>query len=138
MEFIVNLEKFDLIPMQKLPWIGIEWDMINTTISLAPDNTHWTLRGIQRAQFSSTSSYRQWEDLLGYLNFAAQALPQGWLLHQFLTKKVNLAISLCLSTSPGRCSPFYSVCFALKCHSKHCLLTQNLKEKPCWPIYGYQ
>lgn len=27
--FKVNLEKCDLTPMQKLPWLGIEWGSVN-------------------------------------------------------------------------------------------------------------
>lgn len=35
MEFRVNLEKCALTPMQKLPWLGTEWETINVTLSLS-------------------------------------------------------------------------------------------------------
>ncbi|KAK8392911.1 hypothetical protein O3P69_013140 [Scylla paramamosain] len=43
MGFKVNLDKSALTPMQKLCWLRIEWDMVNASLSLAPDNALQTL-----------------------------------------------------------------------------------------------
>ncbi|XP_076030869.1 uncharacterized protein LOC143019053 [Oratosquilla oratoria] len=94
MGFKVNWDKSTLTPTQKLHWLGIEWDTINASLSLAPDNALRTLRCVRRAFFSQTFSRRQWEGLLGCLNFAAPALPLGRLKHRRLTREVNRSIPL--------------------------------------------
>lgn len=94
MGFKVNLDKSALTPTQKICWLGIEWDTINSSLSLAPDNALRTLRSVRRAYFSHTFSRRQWEGLLGCLNFAAPALPLGRLKHRRLTQEVNRNIPL--------------------------------------------
>ncbi|KAK8394259.1 hypothetical protein O3P69_006450 [Scylla paramamosain] len=92
MGFIVNLPKSVTTPTQQLDWLGIRWDTTTASLSLAPDNVSRTLRQVRRAYFSSTFSRRQWESLLGVLNFAAPTLPLGRLKHRRLMREVNLAI----------------------------------------------
>ena len=92
MGFIVNLSKSTITPSQKLSWLGIEWDTTQASLTLAPDNALRTLRTLRRAYFSNTFSRRQWESVLGCLNFAAPALPLGRLRHRRLTREVNRLI----------------------------------------------
>ncbi|KAK3886697.1 hypothetical protein Pcinc_009163 [Petrolisthes cinctipes] len=75
MGFLLNIPKSSLTPTRKLCWLGIEWDSLSATLSLAPDNARRTLRHVRRAHFSRTFSRRQWESLLGSLNFAACNAP---------------------------------------------------------------
>ncbi|KAK3880633.1 hypothetical protein Pcinc_014878 [Petrolisthes cinctipes] len=93
MGFLLNIPKSSLTPTRKLCWLGIEWDSLSATLSLAPDNARRTLRHVRRAHFSRTFSRRQWESLLGSLNFAAPAMPLGRLKHRRLMREVNLHLS---------------------------------------------
>ncbi|XP_045106652.1 uncharacterized protein LOC123501712 [Portunus trituberculatus] len=89
MGFQVNWDKSAFTLEQKLCWLGIEWDTINASLSLAPDNALRTLRSVKRAYFSHTFSRRQWEGLLGCLNFAVPTLLLGRLKLRRLTWEVN-------------------------------------------------
>ncbi|MPC63763.1 hypothetical protein E2C01_057866 [Portunus trituberculatus] len=64
----------------------------STALQSSANNITRTLRLVRQAYFSSTYSRRQWESLLGVLNFAAPTLLLGRLKHRRLTKEVNLAI----------------------------------------------
>lgn len=52
--FRANLKESALTSMQKLPWLGIEWDTIDGSLSMASANTLRTLRSNWRAYFSNT------------------------------------------------------------------------------------
>ncbi|KAK3893348.1 hypothetical protein Pcinc_002783 [Petrolisthes cinctipes] len=105
MGFLLNIPKSSLTPTRKLCWLGIEWDSLSATLSLAPDNARRTLRHVRRAHFSRTFSRRQWESLLGSLNFAAPAMPLGRLKHRRLTREVNLHLSPTHRDLPRQVSP---------------------------------
>ncbi|KAK3886844.1 hypothetical protein Pcinc_009030 [Petrolisthes cinctipes] len=105
MGFLLNIPKSSLTPTRKLYWLGIEWDSLSATLSLAPDNARRTLRHVRRAHFSRTFSRRQWESLLGSLNFAAPAMPLGRLKHRRLTREVNLHLSPAHRDLPRQVSP---------------------------------
>ena len=94
MGFVINEPKSSSTPSQQLKWLGIMWDTSTASLSLAPDNALKTRRQVCRAYFSATFSRRQWESLLGTLNFAAPALPLGRLKHRRLTREVNLAVPI--------------------------------------------
>ncbi|KAK3895260.1 hypothetical protein Pcinc_001010 [Petrolisthes cinctipes] len=105
MGFLLNIPKSSLTPTRKLCWLGIEWDSLSATLSLAPDNARRTLRHVRQAHFSRTFSRRQWESLLGSLNFAAPAMPLGRLKHRRLTREVNLHLSPAHRDLPRQVSP---------------------------------
>ncbi|KAK3883152.1 hypothetical protein Pcinc_012511 [Petrolisthes cinctipes] len=105
MRFLLNIPKSSLTPTRKLCWLGIEWDSLSATLSLAPDNARRTLRHVRQAHFSRTFSRRQWESLFGSLNFAAPAMPLGRLKHRRLTREVNLHLSPAHRDLPRQVSP---------------------------------
>ncbi|KAK3891347.1 hypothetical protein Pcinc_004790 [Petrolisthes cinctipes] len=105
MGFLLNIPKSSHTPTRKLCWLGIEWDSLSATLSLAPDNARRTLRHVRQAHFSRTFSHRQWESLLGSLNFAAPAMPLGRLKHRRLTLEVNLHLSPAHRDLPRQVSP---------------------------------
>ncbi|KAK3893097.1 hypothetical protein Pcinc_003090 [Petrolisthes cinctipes] len=120
MGFLLNIPKSSLTPTRKLCWLGIEWDSLSATLSLAPDNARRTLRHVRQAHFSRTFSRRQWESLLGSLNFAAPAMPLGRLKHRRLTREVNLHLSPAHRDLPRQVSP-----------SLHRLLRPGYVPVPC-------
>ena len=92
MGFVINVPKSSLVPSQQLDWLGIRWDTVSATLSLSPDNRLRSLSHLRRALFSRTLSRRQWESLLGVLNFAAPTFPLGRLMHRRLSLEVNTAV----------------------------------------------
>lgn len=90
----VNIEESAL--MQKLLWLGMEWEINDTSLSLASVITLKTLCNIRRAYFSSMFPRR----LLRCLNFAAPTLPIGGLKDPHLKQEVNLAISISQCDQP--------------------------------------
>lgn len=92
MGFQLNYPKSALTPTQRLCWLGMEWDTSLARVRLSQENASKTRRRIFRAFVSKSMTRRQWEGLLGALNFAAEVVPLGRLRHRRLVREVNAAI----------------------------------------------
>ncbi|KAK8392539.1 hypothetical protein O3P69_014732 [Scylla paramamosain] len=94
MGFVIKKPKSPYTPSQQLKRLGIMWDTSTATLSLATDNALKTRKQVGRAYFSTTFSRRQWESLLGTLNFAVPSLLLYRLKHRRLTREVNLSVPI--------------------------------------------
>ena len=77
MGLLFNLEKSHLCPTQTLQWLGMEWNSVLGVLSLSVENRSRCVRKLFRTVHASSISLRQWESLLGSLNYAAQVVPLG-------------------------------------------------------------
>ncbi|MPC62796.1 hypothetical protein E2C01_056887 [Portunus trituberculatus] len=94
MGFRVNVPKSTLTPTQTLIWLGMEWDTARAWVRLSPENASKIHRQLFRASMSRTMTRRQWEAILGSLNFAAEVCPLGRIRHRRLVREVNSAIPI--------------------------------------------
>ena len=77
MGLLFNLEKSHLQPTQCLQWLGMSWDSVFCDLSLSLENRRRCKKKLFRLIHASSISLRQWESLLGSLNYAAQVVPLG-------------------------------------------------------------
>ena len=77
MGLLFNLEKSHLLPTQSLQWLGMSWDSVACDLSLSGENRRRCRMKLFRTVHASSISLRQWESLLGSLNYAAQVVPLG-------------------------------------------------------------
>ncbi|MPC72877.1 hypothetical protein E2C01_067190 [Portunus trituberculatus] len=92
MDVRVNFAKSDLRPTQRLRWLGMKWDTSRAMVRLSPENADKIRRRVFRASASRLMTRRQWESLLGVLNFADEVCPLGRIRHRRLALEVNLVI----------------------------------------------
>ena len=75
--FQINREKSSLLPLQKLEYLGIVLDLQNLTMSLPQDKVEKVLSLCHLGLRRSRMSRRELESLVGFLNFATNALSLG-------------------------------------------------------------
>ena len=77
MGLLFNIEKSHLQPTQRLQWLGMCWDSVSSDLSLSLENRTRCRKKLFRAVHATSFTLRQWESLLGSLNYAAQVVPLG-------------------------------------------------------------
>ena len=77
MGLLFNLGKSHLTPTQNLQWLGMCWDSVSCDLSLSVENRLRCERKLVLTIQASSISLRQWESLMGSLNYAAQVVPLG-------------------------------------------------------------
>lgn len=73
--FRINKEKSILTPVQRLSWLGMLWDSRSASVRISEQNANKILYRLFRASLSHSLTRRQWESLLGSVNFAAEVTP---------------------------------------------------------------
>ena len=76
MGFVFYITKSHLNPTQFLPWLGVQSTQ-DASMSLTKPNVSRLLRRLRLALATCTCTRRQWESLLGALNFASDLVPLG-------------------------------------------------------------
>ncbi|MPC59088.1 hypothetical protein E2C01_053103 [Portunus trituberculatus] len=113
MGFRVNVPKSTLTPTQTLVWLGMEWDTARARLRLSPENASKIHRRLFRASVSRTMTRRQWEAILGSLNFAAEVCPLGRIRHRRLVREINSAIPIYPRTPSSRSLVTLPSCYDL-------------------------
>ena len=75
--FEVNFEKSSLVPLQRLEYLGVMWDLQSLSLSLPGEKIAKILDMCREGQAASWITRRELECLTGFLNFATKALPLG-------------------------------------------------------------
>lgn len=92
-DLLFNLPKSHLAPTRKLTWIGFHWNSLTQTVSLSEEKWRCWKRVFQSIPVISMSQ-RQWESLLGSLNYAAEMIKLGQLRLQRLIFKGRSLFSM--------------------------------------------
>ena len=94
MGFNFNMSKSHLCPSQCITWLGLEWNSNSSSVQISALNLLKIRRRLFQALHSLTFTRRQWESLLGSLNFYAEVLPLGRLHFRRLVQTVNATIPM--------------------------------------------
>ena len=87
--FIVNRDKSQLHPSQRMEWLGAEWDSEQLMIKL-PEKKAGVIASLAHSLLSLQETDRlSWERLLGHLAFAAQISPEMNLQKKLLGPILN-------------------------------------------------
>ena len=70
--FLINSEKSNLIPSQKVNWLGVMWDSEQGTCCLPETSIQKIFQKSNSLLEKRLASRRQWESLMGCIAFAAQ------------------------------------------------------------------
>ncbi|MEL7079368.1 MAG: reverse transcriptase domain-containing protein, partial [Cyanobacteria bacterium J06582_2] len=73
--FQINHKKSRLVPSQIFEWLGIQWDLVRSTIGLPLAKQEAAVRRIRSFRLSRTVSRRTQETLAGFLNFTSVVDP---------------------------------------------------------------
>ena len=70
-----NLLKSQLVPTTSLTFLGLNWDTVRKTVALSSENRLRCHQKVFRALSTRTMSRRNWESIIGSLNFASEVIP---------------------------------------------------------------
>jgi hypothetical protein len=87
--FLINLEKSRLSPNQHFAFLGVAWSLTDHTWGITQEKQSQILTRLKQFRKNNQASKREWERLLGLLNFVAPLLPQGRLHLHDLILEVN-------------------------------------------------
>ena len=103
-----NERKSCLTPSQSFQWLGMSWDSHLSRVSLSPANVNRIISRLHHALKAKAFTRRKWEVLIGSLDFAAEIIPRGRLLHRRLLWEGNHSLLRSEGQSrplPGQSTP---------------------------------
>jgi hypothetical protein len=87
--FLINQKKSRLIPSQSFTFLGIDWSLLDHSWGVTQEKKLLVSTQIKKFRIQKRTSKRDWEQLLGLLNFIAPLIPGGQLHRHDLLLEVN-------------------------------------------------
>ena len=90
MGFLLNWEKSEVSPVQRITWLGPHWDSVSEVLSLPPDSALKIAQKVKIFLERDVATRRDLESLLGSMVFVGQWLPEAKLHKNFCLPFLSL------------------------------------------------